>query len=213
MNDLDLWFWEKRLPEIALNLEKNRFKTYISANEADTVKILFSLIQEGNSIGLGGSVTLAQLNIVEILKKKNFNIINPPDKTLPYEKVIEQRRQSLLSDVFISSANAITENGFVVNLDGISNRTAALLFGPKKVIIIAGINKIVKDTEAAIDRIKRYAAPINAKRLNRATPCAETGVCGDCKTDVRVCCNTVIQGFQNTHGRTNIILIKKSFGI
>jgi len=214
MNDYEKWYWNQRFPQIKKALERNRFIPFLCEDETSAVDLLFQMLAPSDTIGLGGSYTLTQLGIYELLKTKNFNIINPPPQPAQlYENIIEHRRQSLLADAFISSTNAITEDGFLVNIDGISNRCAAILFGPKKVFILAGINKIVNNVEDGIKRIKNFVAPQNAKRLNSKTPCAATGVCMDCSIQERICSNTVISGFQNNPNRTHIILIKKKLGI
>ena len=213
MNEYAKWYWDKRLDILKSNFERNRFNVYISNNKDDAVEKIFSLISLSDSIGLGGSLTLSELNIPDLLKNKNYNVINFPDKKLPYETVLEQRRQSLLSDVFLTSTNAITSDGYLVNTDYMSNRIAAMMFGPKKVIITAGINKIVKDTEAALWKIRNYTAPQNCKRLNRDTPCVKTSVYADCHTDSRICCNTSVMGYQGNPKRMHLIIIKENLGI
>ncbi|HPN30730.1 MAG TPA: lactate utilization protein [bacterium] len=213
MNEYSIWYWEKKLEFVKRNLEKNRFTVYLTDNTNSVPDIIFSLLKPEDSIGLGGSLTLTELNIPFFLKEKNFNVINFPDKTLAREIVLEQRRQSLLSDAYLTSTNSITEDGLLVNIDCYSNRIAAMMFGPKKVLIIAGINKIVKDADAAVWKIKHYTAPQNCKRLNRNAPCVKTGDCSDCQTESRICCNTSIMGYQSIPGRIHIIIVKDNLGI
>lgn len=213
MNEYEKWYWDAKLIEIQNNLQKNRFAAYICDTAELVVEKAFSLLESAKSIGLGGSLTLSELNIPKLLVEKNYNIINPPDKTISPDEFLEKRRQSLLADAYFCSTNAITEDGLLVNIDCISNRVAAMMFGPKKVIIIAGINKIVKDTSAALTLIKSYTAPQNAKRLKRDTPCVKTAKCMDCRTAGRICCNTVIMGFQHIPERIHILLVKQRLGI
>jgi hypothetical protein len=212
MNQINEQYWNIKLDKVKNNLIKNRFNVEICNTESDVINTLLNNINSDNSIGFGGSTTLEELKIPELLKEKKFNIINYPDYSLPRETIIEQRRQSLLADVFLMSSNAITESGYLINIDGMSNRVAGLMFGPKKVIIIAGINKIVKDTKSGIERIKNYVAPKNCLRLNRKTPCIKTSECMDCSSPDRICCNTVITKYQTDPKRIHIILVKMNLG-
>ncbi|HPP88517.1 MAG TPA: lactate utilization protein [bacterium] len=213
MDYLELEYWSKKIPVVIQSLTKNRFNVYICENSKEAKTKIFSLIPETSKIGIGGSKTLEELNIIEDLKNKNYTIINPPNITADYSEILEQRRLALLADAYLCSTNAITTDGFLVNIDGLSNRVAALLFGPKKVIIVAGINKITEDIDSALQKIKSYTAPMNAMRLKRTTPCASVGVCANCNNDDRICSNIVISGFQKDKKRIHIILIKENLGI
>ena len=157
-------------------------------------------------------MTTRGLGLVEALKAKDVTLLDHWKEGLTKDEIAEIRIRQLTADLFITGANAITENGEIVNIDGIGNRVNATAFGPKKVIIIAGYNKIVPDMNAAFDRIKKYAAPMNAKRLNLQLPCVETGYCHDCKSEARIC--RVISIMQKRPASTGIsvFLINEELG-
>lgn len=161
-------------------------------------------------ISWGGSVTLDQTGIRDEMSRL-YDAFNP--YSLPPQEQNEGKRKALLSDVFLMSANAITENGEIVNIDGNGNRLAGLIFGPSTVIIVAGINKITPDIKSAYKRIKEIACVGNAKRLNRATPCAENGKCGNCfKAGATICSHTVITRFSAIPDRIKLIIVGESLG-
>ncbi len=193
-------------------LNKNNFEAYIADTGSDAVKIMLSLIREGDSIGLGGSATLNELGVIDILRSPKYNLLDRNAPGLTPEQTNDILRKSLLSDVFVTSTNAVTENGELYNVDGRANRVAAMLFGPNSVIVIAGYNKIVKDIEAADRRVRQIAAPMNCVRLKRGTPCTLNGSCMDCKSDGRICADRVIMSRQMVKGRVKVILVAEELG-
>ena len=168
-------------------LEKNNFHAHYAVNRTEAIEKALSLIPAGATIGVGGSWTLKELGIPEQLAKKGHTVYDHNIPGLTMEDSLALRRKELLCDVFLSSANAITLDGQLVNTDGSGNRVAAMSFGPKKVIVIVGVNKIVSDLDAAMERIETIAAPINNKRLDRPNPCTITGMCMDCQGSTRIC--------------------------
>lgn len=194
------------------SLEKNNMNAFYVDDKKDAIAKVLELVEENSVVGFGGSITIQDLDILKELKdKKNCTIldwINANSK----EEGYELRRDNFKSDVFLASSNAITQNGELINIDGNGNRVAAITFGPNKVIIIAGKNKIVKNKEEGITRIKEIAAPLNAKRLNKKTPCVNTGKCMDCNSPEKICCTTVIHGWQLRKGRINVIIIDEELG-
>ena len=168
-------------------LEKNNFQAHYAVNRAAAIEKAMSLIPAGATIGVGGSWTLKELGIPEQLAKSGHTVYDHNIPGLAMEESLALRRKELLCDVFLSSANAITLDGQLVNTDGSGNRVAAMSFGPKKVIVIVGVNKIVSDLDAAMERIETIAAPINNKRLDRPNPCTITGMCMDCQGSTRIC--------------------------
>lgn len=168
-------------------LEKNNFQAYYVANRAAGIEKVLSLIPDGATIGVGGSWTLRELGIPDQLVKDGHTVYDHHIPGLTMEESMALRRKQLLCDVFISSTNAVTLDGQLVNTDGVGNRVAAMSFGPKKVIVVIGVNKIVPDLDVAMRRIEMYAAPINNKRLDRPNPCTITGVCMDCQGATRIC--------------------------
>ncbi|WP_227764630.1 lactate utilization protein [Zhaonella formicivorans] len=168
-------------------LQKNNFDAVYFSNRQDAVEHVLNMIPEGAKVGIGGSMTVAELELPQKIESKGAKLLNHNAPGLSAEERLEIRRQQLLSDVFLSSTNALTLDGFLVNMDGTGNRVAAMTFGPKKVIIIAGINKICKDVHAAYERIREIASPKNNKRLDLPNPCAVTGLCADCQGKTRIC--------------------------
>ena len=173
-------------------LAKNNFQAYYVANRAEAVSKVLSLIPAGATIGVGGSWTLKELAIPDQLEKQGHEVFDHNRPGLTMEQSVALRHKELSYDVFISSTNAITLDGQLVNTDGSGNRVAAMSFGPKKVIVVVGVNKIVSDLDAAMERIELYAAPINNKRLDRPNPCTVAGVCMDCQGASRICNITTI---------------------
>jgi len=197
-------------------LEKNNFEVFIADMGEDAKKIALEDIIPGldvKSVSWGGSMTFVQTGLFHALKSdERFEVFNTFDKSLTPEKKMGLRRQSLLVDLFITGTNAITEDGQLVNLDMIGNRTCGITFGPRNVIILAGRNKICKDLKAAMDRVKNHAAPVNAINLDYQTPCRETGVCQDCKSPDRICNTWTITEKCFPKKRIKIILINEDHG-
>ena len=188
-------------------------KTNINAKYITSRKMLFDTIDEflfdNCTVGYGGSETLNQLKIKEWLREKNN--IKLFDRDISGKR-IEDMNNALTSDIFLMSSNAITENGELYNVDGNGNRVAALIYGPKKVIVICGENKIVENLEKAEDRVRTIAAPLNAKRLNKKTPCTITGKCEDCKSPDRICSNFVVSRQQIIKDRINVLILNENLG-
>jgi len=209
-------YWKTRMTDLKEVLDANNFETFIVENtdEAKSI-VLEKIIPEiaPKSVSWGGSLTFVATGLYDVLKNNNdLNILDTYDKTLSPEESLEQRRQSLLVDLFITGSNAVTETGQLVNLDMIGNRVGALTFGPKNVIILVGRNKIVPDLDEAMFRIKNYAAPVNTMRLDKKTPCAKTSFCGDCKSPDRICNTWTITEKSFPKGRVKVILINQDQG-
>lgn len=168
-------------------LKNNEFDAFYVSTRQEAAECVLNFIKAGDSIGMGGSVTLEELDIPQKIAEKGAHILNHNQPGLSPEEKNNIRRRQLLSDVFLCSTNAITLDGCLVNVDGVGNRVAAMTFGPKKVVVVAGINKICEDVEAAFRRIALVAAPQNSKRLGLSNPCAVTGICADCRAKTRIC--------------------------
>ncbi len=186
-NNIKRWSTGKLMERTVKALKANFFDAAFFADRKDLIEHILGYAKPKMRIGFGGSTTVRALDIVERLSEKDVLLFDHWKEGLSREEIAEVRNQQLTSDIFFTGANAITEKGEIVNMDGIGNRVNATTFGPGKVIIIAGYNKIVPDIASAIDRIKRHAAPMNAKRLNLPLPCVETGYCNDCKSELRIC--------------------------
>lgn len=165
-------------------LEKRGFEVKTAASTEQARQILLAELRDAASVGIGGCVSVQQLDIVDELKKNGKNVFW---HWLPAEPGVDARKEAMFSDVYLASANAVTEDGKLLFIDGTGNRTAAIAFGPKRVILVVGRNKIAPDEETAARRIREKACPPNAKRLGLQTPCARTGFCADCANPKRFC--------------------------
>jgi len=193
-------------------LNKKKYNAMYAESLQQAKEKVLEIIPEGSSIALGGSVTIEEMGLIDVFRNGYYKLFDRYDKTLTNEQRIELLRQSLLADYLITSTNAITKNGELVNVDCSGNRVSAMIFGPKKVIIIAGVNKIVDTIEDAMKRLKKIG-PLNAKRNNHKTPCTETGYCMDCQIKARMCNYiTIINHGMKFEGRINIILVPEFIG-
>ena len=195
MEDVRKWHQGLRVERTIKALEKKGFHVVrVSTREEAAVRIL-DMIPGDVLVGLGGSVTLRELGLPKALKERGNEVADhweARERGAPADEITRIRRLHPTSDVFLTSTNALTEAGELVNIDGAGQRVAAMIYGPGRVFVVAGVNKIVKDLDAAIARVKDYAAPINARRLKVKTPCATLGCCTDCDSPERICNVTTI---------------------
>ena len=209
-------YWKLRLQRTQKALEANNFDVYVADNKNLAKKIAYETIIPAiapQTISWGGSITFVGTRLYEALKNDpRYTVLDTYDKSLSPEQSLERRRESLLVDLFITGTNAITETGQLVNLDMIGNRIAALTFGPKTVLLLVGRNKIVPDQEAAVKRIKNYAAPVNVMRLDKKSPCGKTGRCENCSSPDRICNTWTITEKSFPKKRVKIILINEDMG-
>ena len=187
MEQLEQWFRQKQVERTIQALKKNNLEALYVPDAKVALEEVMKRIPDGATVGVGGSVTLAQIGLLDALKNRKIQLIWPLQQARSDEERLELFRKSFSSDVFLSSTNAVTEDGRLFNVDATGNRVGAMFIGPKKTIIICGVNKIVKDLEAAEKRVREWTAPQNAKRLGKKTPCVETGVCSDCSSPDRIC--------------------------
>ncbi len=196
-----------KMETIIKNLEKRNMKGYYCNDSQEAKNLILSMIGDEDLVSWGGSVTLNEIGIKDDLK----NVIDTA--AAAPEDAVKARREALLCDVFLTGTNAITMEGELVNIDGMGNRVAAMCFGPGKVIVVAGANKIVRDEESAIARIKTDACPPNCRRLLKKTPCAATGKCGDCMIPGHTICSyTVTTRFSSVPDRIHVILVNEILG-
>jgi LUD domain len=213
MEQWEQWFQEKQVERTINALKKNNFEALFVPNSKAALEEVMRQIPDGSTVGVGGSVSLAQTGILEALEKRNIHLIWPVQQAKSMEERHELIRESFSSDIFLSSTNAITEDGRLFNVDATGNRVGAMFVGPKKTIIVAGVNKIVKDLAAAEKRVREWVAPQNIKRLNRKTPCAETGVCADCSSPDRICNIYVALAKRPSRTEVFVILVGEKLGI
>jgi len=210
-------YWNIKLNTLKDNLEKNNFEVFIAQSMQDVRSIVMETLIPGirpATVSWGGSMTFVASGLYDELKENpSMTVLDTFDKDISAEESLERRRQSLLVDLYITGTNAVTENGMLVNLDMIGNRIAALTFGPKHVVLIIGRNKIVSGLEEAMDRVKDFAAPANAMRLDKKTPCVKTASCHECKSPDRICNTWTITQKSFPKGRVNIILLNGDEGL
>ena len=203
--------YENLANTIIKNMEKRRMEGYYCHTKEEAVKKVLELIPEGSSIGWGGSVTLTETGVMDALNQGNYRMIDRMAGKTP-EEVKKINAEIFGSDFFLMSSNAITIDGELVNIDGRANRVSYLCFGPENVIIVTGMNKIVHNVEAGIARTHNVAAPPNTVRLNRNTPCAKTGKCGDCYSPDCICGQVVITRLSMVPNRIKVVLVGEELG-
>ncbi len=206
----------RKYESIIKHLNKRNIQGYYADTAEEAREIAVSLVAEGDLVSWGGSQTLDQTGIrktlFEMEKEGKITIIDPYGTADPAESM-EARRKGLFSDVFFMSSNALTVDGELVNIDGTGNRVAALTFGPKKVVVVVGKNKLTESLDEGVKRVKREACPKNAVRLGRKTPCALTGNCCDCLSPTEtICATTVLTRFSLTPGRVHVVLVDEDLG-
>lgn len=190
MLDARKWHKDLKIENALSSLRKNGFEAHYFPTSEEAVSKVLGMVPEGAVVGIGGSVTLREMGLLKALGERGFELADHWEarrRGAPRDEVMRIRRLHLNSDVFITSTNAVTETGELVNIDGTGQRVAAMIFGPKKVVVVAGVNKIVGDLEEGLWRASNIASPMNAKRLNRGTPCTVTGECEDCDSPERIC--------------------------
>ena len=210
-------YWKERLSDLKKALEENNFEVFVADNAAQANKIVQEEIlpkTSAKTVSWGGSMTFIATGLYNDIKDStDMEVLDTFNKSLSGEEKIDLRKRSLLVDLFITGANAVTEMGQLVNLDMIGNRIGGITFGPKHVVILVGRNKIVSDLEEAMYRIKNYVAPANAMRLDKKTPCVKTSYCEECKSPDRICNTWTITEKSYPKGRVKVVLINEDLGL
>ena len=196
---------------IIKNLEKRNMEGYFFETGAECVKAITDLIEEDSQISWGGGESIKECGLLDALKKGNYTLIDRLTAKSP-EESRELYVKAALSDYYLMSTNAITMDGELINIDGNGNRVACLIHGPKHIIIVAGMNKVVSDVEAGYARVRDIATPANTKRLNKNTPCFHTGRCGDCLSPECICNQVVITRRSGHPGRIKVFLVAEDLG-
>lgn len=189
-------------------LQSRNMSGYYAGDKEEALRIALGLIPEGSSVTMGGCMSAHEIGLVDALKSGNYDFID--------RDAFEDKRAAMLkaydADVFLTSANAMTDDGVMINIDGNANRVSAIAQGPKKVIFIVGMNKVCPDTDTAMKRARNVAAPINAQRFGLRTPCSKTGKCFDCKSPDTICCQFLITRFSRHKDRIHVILVGEDLG-
>lgn len=205
------------------NLKKNNIKPFFVETKEEVLPLVRTLVKEGDTVSNGGSITLKQTGVMDELKSGKYNYLDRSREGITREEVEQVYRDTYSADVYFASSNAITESGCLYNVDGNSNRVSAILYGPKSVVLVCGYNKIVKDLDEAVKRVKTCAAPPNTVRLSCDTYCAEKGSCmslnkenaemsDGCHSAARICCNYVVCAQQRHIDRIKVIIVGEELG-
>ena len=201
-----------KIEKVIKGLEKRNISGYYCENREEALKLIMSMIPEGASVSCGYSVTMEEIGLKDAVRQEYYDFIDP-FATASREESMEARKRGLTSGVFLSGLNAVTMDGEIVNIDGTGNRVAGIIFGPDRVILVAGANKIVLSERDAVDRIRSDACPANCIRLGKNTPCAVSGKCADClKKGNTVCGHIVTTRFSAIDGRMHVVLINEDLG-
>ncbi len=197
--------------QIIKNLKARNMEGYYAETKEDALKKALELIPEGASVAWGGSMSIQEIGLKEAVCTGNYTAYNRENA-----KTAEEKRKMELAtydaDYFLTSTNALSEDGVLVNIDGNSNRVSAIAYGPRNVLMVVGMNKVVKDAQTAVSRARNEAAPINAQRFGLNTPCSKTGACFDCKNPDTICCQFLVTRYSKHKGRIKIILVNEDLG-
>ncbi|VBB08157.1 Hypothetical protein LUCI_3422 [Lucifera butyrica] len=207
-----LWYREKRVERTISCLEKHNILGFYVKDENELLKKVKELIKEDSVVGVGDSMTLFETGVIDLLRNGKYRFLDKYKDGITREEKDQLYRNIFSADTFLSSTNALTEEGELFNIDGNGSRVAPMIYGPRQVIIVAGINKIVKNIEEAEKRVRNYTAPLDAKRLNKKTPCVSLGYCIDCKSEERICNSFVTIKRQFINGRIKVIIVGKELG-
>lgn len=206
------WLKENKINTTINSLKKNGMNGYLVNSHDELIEKIKEITSEGDTVSCGGSMTLFETGVIDHLRCGRYKFLDRYEEGLTSEDIKNIFRSAFLADVYFVGTNAITEDGELYNVDGNGNRVAAMLYGPDKVIVIAGVNKIVKDMDEAIVRLKQVAAPANAKRLNKTTPCTKVGHCMNCASKERICNEYTVIKKQNNKDRIHVIFLNEELG-
>lgn len=206
------WVNEQKILRTIGALNRNNMNGYLVNTKEELIKKIKDLVKENATVSCGGSMSLLETGVIEHLRSGRYNFLDRDKDGLSREEIKKICKESFFADAYFASSNAVTEDGKLYNVDRNGNRVAAMLFGPEKVILIVGVNKIVKDIEEAVKRNREISAPANAKRLNRNTPCAKAGYCMDCNSNEKVCREFTVISSQLNKDRIHVIFINENIG-
>ncbi len=203
---------EERIQRTMSALERNNMKAYYAENRDELFDIVRGLVKNDKLITAGGSVTLEESGVKQLLMTEFKGVYLDRSEGKTPEEVEDILHKAFVSDTFLASSNAVTEDGELYNVDGRGNRVSAMIYGPTQVVLIVGVNKIVRDMEEAVCRVEQVAAPKNTRRLNSGTPCEITGSCAHCRSRGRICCSYVRMAQQRVKDRIKVIIVNESLG-
>lgn len=202
---------EKLGAKVVKALQSRNMEAWYVDNKEEALKKALEIIPVESTVGWGGTVSVEEIGLKPALEARGNKLLDRYKAATPEERD-DIQRQCLLSDYFLMSTNAISEDGIMVNIDGLGNRVAALIYGPKNVLMIVGMNKVVKTEADALSRARNEAAPVNAQRFNLSTPCSKNGSCADCRIPDTICCQFVTTRYSKVAGRIKVILVGEDLG-
>jgi hypothetical protein len=213
MTQFHQWYQELQVERTIVALKKNNFDARFFPKASEALAEVWKMIPEASTVGYGGSLTLNQIGFIEEAQKRSVKFLNPFAKGLSPEEGEKIRRQIFSADFFLASSNAITEDGKLYNIDATGNRVGPMIYGPKKVILLCGVNKIVKDIDEAQKKVQEWTAPMNVKRLGYKNPCGQTGECSDCASPERICNAYVILAKKPRRTDISVFIIGEFLGL
>lgn len=211
MADPKQMYYEKRAQVLVKNLKSRNFEAYYCPTSEDALEKALELIPTGSVVGWGGATSAQQIGLLDVLKTGDYREIDRDKAATPEERQ-QMMRQCLISDVFVTGANALSLDGEMVNIDGIGNRVASIVYGPRSVVVIVGMNKVADTLEDAVVRARNVAAPINKQRFAGESPCMVTGTCADCKSEGCICNQILVTRRSNPAGRIKFIIVGEELG-
>lgn len=203
---------DSKIEQVISHLNKNNMAGYFVNNQEELISLLSQLILPGTTVGSGDSITLEQMGVFTFLREGDFNFLDKFDSKLTKEEKRQVYLSNFDADTFITGTNAITLDGKIFNIDGNGSRVAPMLYGPKQVIIVIGMNKLTEDVGTAINRARQIAAPLDAKRLKKSTPCVSLEKCIDCHSKERICNDFVLITGQFIKDRIKVIIVNENLG-
>lgn len=212
MTQMEKAYFEKRGQILVKNLQNRHFDAWYCDTKEDALAKVLELIPEGAKIGWGGVLSAQQIGLFDALRAGNYDLLDR-DLCETAQEREQMMKDALFADVFLTGANGLSLDGQMVNIDGTGNRVGAIIYGPKKVIVIAGMNKVCDTLEEAVKRAREVAAPLNMMRFMKDTPCAATGKCGDCKAEGCICNQIVITRHCRPVGRIQFVLVGEQLGL
>ena len=203
---------EIKKQKMIANYEKHHIELLFMEDKKELHDYLKTILHSNKTVSVGGSQTLFETGVIDLLKESDIVFDNRYEEGLSQEEIQAIFRRTFSNDIFITSTNALTTDGFLYNIDYTGNRVAAMIYGPKEVVVIAGKNKVFESEASAIEHVRNVACPANCLRLNRQTPCTKTGKCMDCNSEDKLCSSYVKMGYQKEHHRIKVIILNKDYG-
>lgn len=206
------WVNEQKILRTIKSLESNNMNGYLVKDKKELIYKIEEIVSKDSKVSCGGSMSLFETGVIDHLRSGRYEFLDRYKEGLTQEEIVEIYKSAFFCDAYFASSNAVTEAGELYNVDGTGNRVAAMLYGPEKVILVCGVNKIVANIDEAISRNKRVSAPMNAKRINSVTPCGKMGICMDCNSKERICNEYTIIRKQRNKERIHVIFLNKEIG-